>query len=131
MRSLSSSCASASSDAGTPTNLKPSLSSPAASASSPPSLSSSASSLSQHQQRLTASDSEARDDLKAAFCVFDLDGDGYITQEEVRAGLKLLGESWSPAELRRLFSKCSNSQPNDLSAQQQRISIDDFVHLLL
>lgn len=77
---------------------------------------------------------EARSDLKAAFCVFDLDGDGFITLDEVRAGLKLLGESWSPAELRQVFSKCKSStltanSMGDLS--RQRISIDDFVQLLL
>lgn len=103
----------------------------------------------QQQQQQTidepkvSADSEARDDLKAAFCVFDLDGDGFITLDEVRSGLKLLGETWTPNELRHVFSQvksCSNStsstscspstQSSDLN-QQQRISIEDFVHLLL
>lgn len=77
-------------------------------------------------------DPEARNDLRAAFGVFDLDGDGYITVDEVRAGLKLLGESWSPAELQNVFSKCPSAGAGgsgDLSGQ--RISIDDFVRLLL
>lgn len=77
---------------------------------------------------------DARNDLKAAFCVFDLDGDGYITLDEVRVGLKLLGESWSPGELSRVFSKCSSSSSSNSSSadlNEQRISIDDFVQLLL
>lgn len=86
---------------------------------------------------------EIRSDLKAAFCVFDLDGDGFITFDEVRAGLKLLGESWSPSELRKLFSAAIlaassgsgsasssyNSTNSDLS--NEKIDIDDFVKLLL
>lgn len=74
---------------------------------------------------------EARSDLRAAFCVFDLDGDGFITLDEVRAGLKLLGEAWTPAELNQLFSRCcsgSSLRANDL---RQRINIEDFVRMLL
>lgn len=84
---------------------------------------------------------EARSDLRAAFCVFDLDGDGYITLDEVRAGLKLLGESWSPAEVDQLFSRCAGAPARRQARHQaagaradlnkQRISIDDFVRLLL
>lgn len=82
---------------------------------------------------------EARSDLRAAFCVFDLDGDGYITLDEVRAGLELLGEQWSAAELSALFNKCNSNRDlstksaSKLRAHQplQRISIDDFVQLLL
>lgn len=83
------------------------------------------------EQQEAPADSDARDDLKAAFCVFDLDGDGYITLDEVRAGLKLLGECWSPNELRNLFAKCSASSPSSDLSSQQRISIEDFVQLLL
>lgn len=112
------------------------------------SASSSSSSL-----RNAQADEEARNDLKAAFCVFDLDGDGYITLDEVRAGLKLLGETWSPNELSQLFAKCSSSQPETSTklrpstsrlrsgsgnsqlrppaSVNERISIDDFVQLLL
>lgn len=83
---------------------------------------------------------EARCDLRAAFCVFDLDGDGFITLDEVRAGLKLLGESWTPGELNQLFNRCPRGtnlgqgvrspslRANDL---RQRISIEDFVQMLL
>lgn len=88
---------------------------------------------------------EARRDLKAAFCVFDLDGDGFITIDEVQQGLKLLGESWSQTELDQLFSQCNSNKTtlkqrsgltttttnSNNKQQQQRISIDDFVHLLL
>lgn len=97
--------------------------------------------------RRAQQDQEARNDLKAAFCVFDLDGDGYITLDEVRAGLKLLGESWTPGELAHLFSQCKGGQAPGKAAKsssgnsakqqkaaelaKQRISIDDFVHLLL
>lgn len=103
---------------------------------------------------LARAEAETRNDLKAAFCVFDLDGDGYITLDEVRAGLQLLGESWSPNELRSLFSRCSSSPSPSASSSGgfkklagsatsstgatsspdlsgQRISIDDFVQLLL
>lgn len=84
---------------------------------------------------------ETRSDLKAAFCVFDLDGDGFITFDEVRAGLKLLGETWTPSELRKLFSAAISasaasgsvstvdSSSSDLS--HERIGIDDFIKLLL
>lgn len=84
------------------------------------------------QQQQQTDDQEIKQDLRAAFCVFDLDGDGYITFEEVRAGLRLLGEAWTTAEMSRLFSTShltSSSSNNDLS--KQRISIDDFVRLLL
>lgn len=103
------------------------------------------------RQTMAEQQQEARNDLKAAFCVFDLDGDGFITIDEVQQGLKLLGESWTQAELNQLlFSKCQDSQTKanhlainkggaktpdtrrtDLSTRQQRISIDDFVNLLL
>lgn len=91
-----------------------------------------------------SADLEARNDLKAAFGVFDLDGDGFITIDEVRAGLKLLGETWSPSELQNVFSRCSGGNQANLRQQHsqssnrsgsdfagQRISIDDFVQLLL
>lgn len=93
----------------------------------------------QQQQHQQADDQEMRQDLRAAFCVFDLDGDGYITFEEVRSGLRLLGEAWTTAEMSKLFSTGHLSQhPNSNSASssnsdlsKQRISIDDFVRLLL
>ena len=86
---------------------------------------------------------EARSDLCAAFCVFDLDGDGFITLDEVRAGLKLLGESWSSAELNQFFNRRSSPSSAAPSSQRrrsatlrandlrQRISIEDFVQMLL
>lgn len=88
----------------------------------------------QQDQLAVSAESEARNDLRAAFAVFDLDGDGFITIDEVRAGLKLLGESWSAQELKQVFSRCSSNshlaaQSSDLS--NQRINIDDFVKLLL
>lgn len=87
------------------------------------------------RERLLLEQQEARNDLKAAFCVFDLDGDGFITLDEVQQGLKLLGESWTQTELDQLFSKCGNhtsgkpAKKTDLN--KRRISIDDFVQLLL
>lgn len=166
MRSLSSSAAnSAASIYSTAGSVTPSVASTSASTptiSSSPSSSSSSprfisnnnnknsqnSSDSRQQQQQQQQDLDAIHDLKAAFCVFDLDADGYITIDEVQAGLKLLGESWSPNELRLLLSECSSnsSSPtssrsqdlNKLSKRQQeqqllkqRISIDDFVRLLL
>uniref|UniRef100_A0A6G1S4R2 Calcium-binding protein E63-1 n=1 Tax=Aceria tosichella TaxID=561515 RepID=A0A6G1S4R2_9ACAR len=101
------------------------------------------------RERLIQDQQEARRDLKAAFCVFDLDGDGFITIDEVQQGLKLLGETWSQAELNQLlFSQCNSNKPKQGAQSQpkqqrttttttttdlskQRISIDDFVHLLL
>jgi hypothetical protein len=90
------------------------------------------------RERFLQDQQEARRDLKAAFCVFDLDGDGFITVDEVQQGLKLLGESWSQAELNQLFSQCNSNkskaspgQKQRIDLSKQRISIDDFVQLLL
>jgi len=97
------------------------------------------------EQQAASDEQEARNDLRAAFCVFDLDGDGFITLDEVRAGLKLLGETWSAAELNQLFNRCATTGPQQQCAPasgpqqctlrandlRQRISIDDFVRLLL
>lgn len=94
--------------------------------------------------------------MKAAFCVFDLDGDGYITLDEVQSGLKLIGESWTQTEIRQLFrannktfipnptaataaatTKRSTSKTRNQSVaatqdlNSKRISIDEFVSLLL
>lgn len=74
---------------------------------------------------------EAKSDLRAAFCVFDLDGDGFITLDEIQAGLKLLGESWSQAELKQLFGHCHRPDLGGQQAANERISIEDFIKLLL
>lgn len=162
MRSLSSSAANtATSTTNSPSSTATSISA-AGSAPSIGSLSSSAARLTAATTTTSTTNSanqqdlDAIHDLKAAFCVFDLDADGYITIDEVQAGLKLLGESWSPNELKQLLSKCSSSTStssssssssptssksqdlNKLSKRQQeqqllkkRISIDDFVRMLL
>lgn len=85
------------------------------------------------QKQISSDTEDVRNDLKAAFLVFDVDGDGFITLDEVRAGLQLLGESWSPAELKQVFNKCGSSSSSSAANlnKQQRINIDDFVKLLL
>lgn len=108
MRSLSSASSSSSSSSSAPTRPLPEA---------------------ELEQARELSELEAKNDLKAAFCVFDLDGDGFITLDEVQAGLRLLGETWSQAELRQLFERCHRQDQR--LAEQQRISIDDFVKLLL
>lgn len=66
---------------------------------------------------------DANQDLRAAFCVFDLDGDGFISIDEVRAGLKLIGEQWTAKELDDVFRRKAKADG--------KISVDEFVQFLL
>ncbi len=46
---------------------------------------------------------EDMDKLKRAFDLFDKDGDGQISQQELGAALKTLGQEASPAELKAMI----------------------------
>ncbi|CAH1961281.1 unnamed protein product [Acanthoscelides obtectus] len=62
-------------------------------------------------------------DLGAAFQVFDLDGDGYITREELRTAMEMIGESVTESQLTNLIRTADLDNDN-------RISYEEFVKLL-
>lgn len=70
-----------------------------------------------------ATEDDVEKDLKAAFKVFDNDHNGFITRDELRSALKMIGENPSEPELDQILTKvgCSDG----------RISYQQFVKILL
>ncbi|CAH1998347.1 unnamed protein product [Acanthoscelides obtectus] len=54
-------------------------------------------------------------DLGAAFQVFDLDGDGYITREELRTAMEMIGESVTESQLTNLIRTADLDNDNRIS----------------
>lgn len=54
-------------------------------------------------------DSETEKELVAAFKVFDIDGDGYITVEELQKGMEQLGEPMSLEEAQQMIAEADEN----------------------
>lgn len=64
-----------------------------------------------------------KDDLLRAFEAFDSNGDGFISKEELKEGLKIIGESVTDGELRELLKIIDADGGN-------KIRYTEFVHLM-
>ncbi|VEN58410.1 unnamed protein product [Callosobruchus maculatus] len=62
-------------------------------------------------------------DLGAAFRVFDLDGDGFITREELKTAMEMIGEPLTETQLTNLIRTADLDHDN-------RINYEEFVKLL-
>ncbi|XP_054733097.1 calcium-binding protein E63-1 isoform X1 [Anastrepha obliqua] len=82
----------------------------------------------QQQQEENASKPEENDDvtedLIAAFRVFDRDGNGFITRDELQTAMEMIGEPLSEVQLTQLLAIA------DLD-QDGRINYEEFTRLLL
>ncbi|XP_036338059.1 calcium-binding protein E63-1 isoform X1 [Rhagoletis pomonella] len=82
----------------------------------------------QQQHEENASKPEENDDvtedLIAAFRVFDRDGNGFITRDELQTAMEMIGEPLSEAQLTQLLAIA------DLD-QDGRINYEEFTRLLL
>ncbi|XP_053953949.1 calcium-binding protein E63-1 isoform X3 [Anastrepha ludens] len=82
----------------------------------------------QQQQEENASKPEENDDVTedfiAAFRVFDRDGNGFITRDELQTAMEMIGEPLSEVQLTQLLAIA------DLD-QDGRINYEEFTRLLL
>ena len=74
------------------------------------------------KDRIKGKDDEY-EELKAAFEVFDVDGDGYLGFEEFSNALKQIGENFSDVEVRE-FINLADMEENGL------MDVDEFIGLL-
>lgn len=70
------------------------------------------------------SSEEAEKDLRAAFAVFDQDHDGFITRDEMKQAMELMGEQLTDADLDKLLALTDT----DLDGQ---INYEEFIRMLL
>jgi Ca2+-binding EF-hand superfamily protein len=63
------------------------------------------------------------DEIRATFELFDKDGDGRITADEVRDVLDKLGEVWGGADAEEVLRQADTDQDG-------RISFDEFVRAM-
>lgn len=68
-------------------------------------------------------DEDLVSDLKAAFQVFDLDGDGYITKEELKTAMEMIGEAVTDNQLDYVIRLADTDKDG-------RINYEEFVKLL-
>ncbi|XP_045798396.1 calmodulin-like isoform X4 [Trifolium pratense] len=69
-------------------------------------------------------ETEAEDELKEAFWVFDKDKDGYISPNELRSVLRIIGEKVTEEELEQMI-KTADLDGNGL------IDYQEFVRMML
>ncbi|KAI1286662.1 Calcium-binding protein E63-1 [Halotydeus destructor] len=76
------------------------------------------------RDELKAEEEDAEKDLRAAFAVFDVDHNGFITKEELKEGMKLMGENMSEFDLDVLLNQ------TDVDKDGQ-INYEEFITMLL
>lgn len=72
----------------------------------------------------TPKEDDVEADLRAAFLVFDRDGNGFITRDELKTGMQIMGESLSDRDLDELL------RATDLD-QDGKINYEEFIKTLL
>ncbi|XP_060529665.1 calcium-binding protein E63-1 isoform X2 [Cylas formicarius] len=70
-----------------------------------------------------AEEDDTKNDLSAAFKVFDLDSDGYITKDELRIAMEMIGEEVSEEQLTHVMDLADTDKDG-------KINFDEFVQLL-
>jgi len=72
----------------------------------------------------TPKDDDIEQDLKAAFSVFDRDKNGFITRDELKSAMQLMGETLSDSDLDELL------KATDLD-KDGKINYEEFIKMLL
>lgn len=72
----------------------------------------------------TPKEDDAEADLKAAFMVFDKDGNGYITRDELKSAMQIMGEQLTDRDLDELL----RTTDHDCDG---KINYEEFIKTLL
>ncbi|XP_055611571.1 calcium-binding protein E63-1 isoform X2 [Uranotaenia lowii] len=86
--------------------------------------SNSSSSSSSSHGTTTAADDDLTQDLVAAFRVFDRDGNGYITRDELKSAMDMIGENVTEMQLNEMLELADADKDG-------RINYEEFARLLL
>lgn len=76
------------------------------------------------QEEIGGQEDDIMEDLLAAFRVFDKDGNGYITRDELKMAMDLIGETVTEAQLDDML------KASDID-HDGRINYEEFVKILL
>ncbi|KAF8774302.1 Calcium-binding protein E63-1 like protein [Argiope bruennichi] len=76
------------------------------------------------QEEIGGQEDDLMDDLLAAFRVFDKDGNGYITKDELKMAMDLIGEPVTEAQLDDMLKAIDIDHDG-------RINYEEFVKILL
>lgn len=66
---------------------------------------------------------ETMHDLRAAFQVFDLDGDGYITKEELRIAMEMIGEAVTEDQLTQFMTMADTDKDGRINYEGMDITM--------
>ena len=72
----------------------------------------------------TPKDDDVEADLKAAFLVFDKDGNGYITRDELKSAMQIMGETLTDRDLDELLRTTDHDKDG-------KINYEEFIKTLL
>ncbi|CAG2112399.1 unnamed protein product, partial [Medioppia subpectinata] len=72
----------------------------------------------------THKETDVEEDLKAAFSVFDIDKNGYITKDELKSAMQLMGETITDRDLDQLLSATDIDKDG-------KINYEEFIKILL
>lgn len=72
----------------------------------------------------TPKEDDAEADLKAAFMVFDKDGNGFITRDELKSAMQMIGETLTDRDLDELLRTTDHDQDG-------KINYEEFIKTLL
>lgn len=67
---------------------------------------------------------EVKNDFRAAFWVFDKDGNGYISQDELRSAMEIMDESITEEQLNEIFKMADTDRDG-------KICYEDFMKILM
>jgi len=72
----------------------------------------------------TPKEDDAEADLKAAFMVFDKDNNGYITRDELKSAMQIIGETLTDRDLDELLRTTDHDKDG-------KINYEEFIKTLL